>query len=111
MAWTDPTPNSHAGRLRLRTVSDATAGASPWIMVKDYEVTVAAKPATGTVRVEATWSPAEVVQADNAYAQSNSIAKAWAAGDSAAANVDIFRRPTAIRFVATAVGAIGEIAG
>lgn len=109
MAFNLASNSTHEGRSRIRLVSDA-AGTSIWYPVREYEVTVAAKPATGTVRVEATWSPIEVVLADNANATSNAVKKAWAHGDAAAENADIFRRPTAVRFVCSATGAICEIA-
>lgn len=109
MAFNLVSSSTHEGRGRFRYINDSP-GTSPWYPVRDYEVTVAAKPASGSVRVEATWSPIDVVLGDNANATSNSIKKAWAPGDASAENADIFRRPTAVRFVASATGAVCEIA-
>lgn len=93
-----------AGRWRVRYEFDAAGGTTEWLPVREYEITLAAKPTAGTIRAEVTWSPIEVVLADNANATSLSIKKAWAPGDAAAEAVDTARRATAIRFVATNAG-------
>ena len=99
----------NSGRWRHRLEFDAAGGTTQWIPVREYEITVAAKPITGTVRAEFTWSPIEVVIADNANATSLAIKKAWANGDAAAEAVDTVRRASAVRFVATAA-AVCELA-
>ncbi len=99
-----------SGRLRTRFEFDAAGGTTPWLPVRDYEVSVIVKPATGTMRAEYTWSPEEVVMLDNANGTSLAVAKAWAAGDANAVAVDQeVKRISAVRFVATAAG-IAEVA-
>lgn len=105
MATKPPVRTTHEGRTRLRIDADAGGGTSEWLMVREYEVTVVVKPATGTMRAEYTWSSPDTVLND----PNSAIAVPWTPGDSGAIKADIVRRPTAIRFVATAAGS-GEIA-
>lgn len=110
MAFTVTHNSRQTGRLRTRFEFDAAGGTTPWQPVRDYEVTTAVKPATGTMRAEYTWSPEEVVVLDNANATSLAVAKAWAPGDVNAVAVDVeVKRISAVRFVATAAG-VAEIA-
>ena len=102
MAYAMTHNSLNSGRWRLRLEFDAAGGTTQWIPVREYEITVTAKPTTGTTRVEFTWSPIEVVIADNTNATSLSVKKAWANGDVAAETVDTVRRASAVRFVATA---------
>jgi hypothetical protein len=98
------------GRLRTRFEFDAAGGTTPWLPVRDCEVSVVVKPTAGTMRAEYTWSPEELVMADNANASSLAVAKAWPAGDVNAATVDAeVKRISAVRFVATNAG-IAEVA-
>ena len=109
MAWKITYNSLNAGRWNVRMESDAAGGTSEWLPVREYEITVAAKPTAGTVRAEFTYSPIEVVLADTANATNLAIKKAWAPGDANAEAVDVTRRATAVRFVATNA-AVAELA-
>ena len=88
-------------------VSTPTTETSPWVVV-NATATVVARPTT-SMRVQATCSFLDVVLADNANGTSNAVAFDWTAGTVTVTTAEMVSNVTAVRFVAVAGAAVGEV--